>query len=273
MPKALHTGGRGKAPVGVFEDSGKIYLILKTPGKNTQFELESSNNGITFTNEQQQIRFDNKILKEEEIDSVRVSVWEDRYLVCYLQKIGSSKNLFSGLCVDGKTIKHICAIDHITESGAIVPEFKIQNNYVLYFGGDFLRLAYSKNLVDWEVANEKLHSEPKGFFGKSSLIVASSFLTHQGILVFYWENRSSKKHSHYILKAILTDIRNPLQVLEKFDEPIWETSAEWTKYKITPVGVVKLENKLLSYWSVASRGLFVITHRRNYIFSPLCGSF
>ena len=260
MPKALHTGGRGKAPVGVFEDSGKIYLILKTPGKNTQFELESSNNGITFTNEQQQIRFDNKILKEEEIDSVRVSVWEDRYLVCYLQKIGSSKNLFSGLCVDGKTIKHICAIDHITESGAIVPEFKIQNNYVLYFGGDFLQLAYSKNLVDWEVIDKKLHSEPKGFFGKSSLIVASSILTHQGILIFYWENRSNQNYNHYILKALLCDIRNPLNILEKFDDPIWETSSEWAKHKITPVGVIKLEDKLLSYWTVAGKGLFVITH-------------
>ena len=260
MPKASRTVRRQKAPVGVFEDSGKIYLILKTPGKNTQFELESSTNGITFKNEQKQIKFGNKILKEEEIDSVRVSVWEDRYLVCYLQKIGSSKNLFMGFSTDKKTVERICAIDHITEAGAIVPDFKIQNNYVLYFGGDFLQLAYSKNLVDWEVLDNKLHSEPKGFFGKSGLIVAGSILTHQGILIFYWENRSNQNYSHYILKALLCDIRNPLNILEKFNDPIWETSSEWAKHKITPVGVVKLEDKLLSYWTVAGKGLFVITH-------------
>ena len=260
MASYHQSGSRVKTPVGVFEDSGKIHLILKKSGKNTLFELESSTNGLTFKSEEKQIKFKNKILPDQEISNVYVSVWENRYIACYLQKTGASKNLFSSVSGDKEIFEHIKAIDHITEAGSIVPNFKIQNNYVLYFGGDFLRLAYSKNLADWEVTNEKLHSEPKGFFGKSSLIIASSFLTHQGILVFYWENRSSKKHSHYILKAILTDIRNPTQVLEKFDEPIWETSAEWTKYKITPVGVVKLENKLLSYWSVASRGFFVITH-------------
>ena len=260
MASYHQSGSRVKIPVGVFEDSGKIHLILKKSGKNTLFELETSTNGLTFKNEEKQIKFKNKILADQEISNISVSVWENRYIACYLQKTGASKSLFSSVSGDREIFEHIKAIDHITEAGSIVPNFKIQNNYVLYFGGDFLRLAYSKNLADWEVAQEKLHSEPKGFFGKSSLIVASSFLTHQGILVFYWENRSSKKHSHLILKAILTDIRNPTQVLEKFDEPIWETSAEWTKYKITPVGVVKLENKLLSYWSVASRGLFVITH-------------
>lgn len=251
---------RQKTPSGVFEDSGKVYLILKTHDKNTQFEIETSTDGLTFKNSGEQIRFKNKILAEQQIDSIRVGVWEDRYLCSYLEKTGNSKNLFSSIASDKRTFEHIRAIDNITEAGSIVADYKIQNNYVLYFGGDDLRLAYSKNLSDWEVAAGKLHSEPKGFFGKSSLIIANVALSHQGILVFYWENKSSKKYSHFILKAILTDIRNPESILEKFDEPIWETSSEWAKHEIAPIGVVKMENKLLSYWKVSGLGLFVITH-------------
>ncbi|OGD90936.1 hypothetical protein A3E11_01765 [Candidatus Curtissbacteria bacterium RIFCSPHIGHO2_12_FULL_38_37] len=253
-------GSHNKAPVGVFEANGKIDLILKTLGKNTQFEIESSADGLTFKTGDEQIKFKNKILKEQEIDNIRVSVWEDKYVACYLQKTGNSKNLFSSVSTDKKVFEHINAIDHITEAGSIVPNFKIQNNYVLFYGGDYLRLAYSKNLTDWEIVNNKLHSEPKDFFGKSSLIVANVSLTHQGILVFYWENRGANKYSHYVLRAILVDIRNPEHVLEKFDEPIWETPPQWANHKIIPVGVVKLENKLLSYWKIFGKGLFVITH-------------
>ncbi len=260
MTNYRQTGSRHKAPVGVFEDSGKINLILKTLAKNTQFELESSTNGLTFKTSNTQVKFQNKILKEQEIDSIRISVWEDRYLACYLQKTGSAKTLYSAISSDKKTFENINSIDHITEAGSIVPNYKIQNNYVLYFGGDYLQLAYSKNLKDWEVIDNKLHSEPKGFFSNLSLIVANAVLVHQGILILYFENRSAQNFSHYVLKGLLCDIRNPTQVLEKFDDPIWETSEDWVKYKITPVGVVKLENKLLSYWKLAGLGLFVITH-------------
>lgn len=260
MTNYHNKGSHKKAPVGVFEDSGKIHLILKTSGANTRFELESSNDGLTFKDEQKQIKFENKILFEQEIASVRVSVWENRYLACYLQKTGKSKNLFSSVSTDKKVFEHINAIDHITEAGSIVANFKIQNNYVLYFGGDYLKLAYSKNLADWEIVNEKLYFETEGFFGKSSLIVAAVNLTHQGILVFYYVNKGNQNYSHFVLKASLFDIRNPEHIIENFDDPIWETPAEWAKHKIIPVGMVKMENKLLSYWKISGRGLFVITH-------------
>src|SRR3989344_6800685 len=133
MANYHQNGSHNKAPVCVFEANGKIDLILKTLGKNTQFEIESSADGLTFKTGDEQIKFKNKILKEQEIDNIRVSVWEDKYVACYLQKTGNSKNLFSSVSTDKKVFEHINAIDHITEAGSIVPNFKIQNNYGLFY--------------------------------------------------------------------------------------------------------------------------------------------
>lgn len=155
------------------------------------------------------------------------------------------------------------------KSGAIIQDYKYQNQYVMYFGDHNLEIAFSKDLKNWKTQKEPVLTSRKDSFD-SYLIEGGPppIVTKDGVFVIYNSAKADKKYKNgstwmsYSLGVALFDKNDPTKLLYRSDKPILEPTEYWEKYgKVNYVifasSLVYFKNKWLLYYGGADKSIGV----------------
>jgi len=98
--------------------------------------------------------------------------------------------------------------------------WKINGRYVMYFGDSSIWIAYSDDLIDWDVVNEPVMKTRSDHFDSRGIEPGPiPIMTEQGILLIYngWNDNIT-----YKVGAVLFSVDDPTRVLKRLDQPILE---------------------------------------------------
>jgi predicted GH43/DUF377 family glycosyl hydrolase len=97
--------------------------------------------------------------------------------------------------------------------------------------------------------------------------LSNVFIRQDGLLIFYFKKEIKKGKLSYSSFIALTDKNDPVHVLWKLDQPIWEQDKNWAGEDVRPLGSILLKNTIVSYWLVDSKLLYAVSHA-GFLYDP-----
>lgn len=272
--------------LGVTQKGKKILLFYSLSSDDkTIFRVEASSNGFDFFPE----RLSPKIIAEEEKEGdigscreFRISQIEtDNYFLIYKEVSKDKVSLSGATSEDLIHWQKVGNLPSLKNTSMVVPGFNYQGKYVLYFGGDKIKTAFSSDLKKWRVSPKPISGLQSKSSKKLLLKVGSLELVKEGILLIYYERMVKNGSADYSVKTAIFGRKNPNLLLWKGEKPIWRQGSLWRDKEIFPVGIVRLDGKLFSYWEVAGEGIYAIQHSpleakidsKPMVFTPLLKKF
>jgi len=242
---------------GVTVKDGKVFVFYN---RGPSY-LSSSSDGCDFSKVAYQVKILGKVSPEEmsKASAFRISKIDGQYIACYLSEEDSSKNVCLASSKDLKTWEKMPGHPEINTSGMIVPGYKYQGQLAMYFGRGDIKLALSKDLVNWEIPPHPVISPRPELFDSGELEVASISVTNRGILLIYYSKTMVDHVQHYSLGAAIFDKSNPQNLIWRVDIPLWDQDSTLSTPGSYPVGIVEHEGKLLLYWGLPDSTLLVYT--------------
>jgi len=165
---------------------------------------------------------------------------------------------------DGMDVWDVPSVNrHLIGSGMIVPEFMHSGQYVLFYGHEDIRVAFSKNLVAWHSGGHALAAPRHNDFDNHPLKVISATNLEQGIMVLYSSIALRRGQTTVSIGVMLCAARDPEHVVWRSDEPLYEYV---TKAKDEPrvLGAVVYEDEIVVYLSSARDKIIEIEFANPY---------
>jgi len=222
--------------LGVFSQEKKVFLI------DQNFNIDSSNNGFDF------IPYAKFSIKSKNGRDFRISQVGNNFFLTFIYQPRKQSFLAGAFSSDLKNWQYIGKIPNVKEAGMLVPDYKYQNKYCLfYFEQSLLKIATSYDLKTWQIVKKPI-MQVTG----NQLTIANIILTKAGILVIFYTKG-------YSLAALLFDKKDPTKPLWRQPQTIWQQN-EFFQQSIYPFGVVELDGNIISYWNLENEGILAITH-------------
>ncbi|MFW6120749.1 MAG: glycoside hydrolase family 130 protein [Petrotogales bacterium] len=265
LPEGIGFESKAVFNPGAIIVDGEINLIYRAEdwtGVNkwngtSSLGLARSIDGVTFK------KMDEPLLSPTEdyeipggCEDPRIVKIDDTYILTYTGYDGINAKLCLAYSKDFKNwtkVGPIIKTRRWSKSGAIVPQ-KINGKYYMYFGDSAIYLASSNNLEDWQINNSPVLS-PRSMNFDSRLVEPgpAPVITDEGILLFY---NSADFSGIYRVGAALFDKNNPVKLLKRTNEPIFEPELSWEKNGQVPnvvffEGCVIHNDKMFIYYGAA----------------------
>ena len=210
-------------PTVIVED-GIFYMLYRAEDRKgvSRIGLAESEDGINF------VRRSEPVLSPTEkyefwggCEDPRVVKIEDTYYLTYTAYNGWRAKLALATSTDLiHWEKHGVIIPWPwSKAGAIVPQ-RINGRYVMYFGDSSIWIAYSDDLINWDVVDEPvMKTRPDHFDSRGIEPGPIPIMTEQGILLIYngWNDNIT-----YKVGAVLFSKDDPTRILKRLDQPILE---------------------------------------------------
>ena len=143
------------------------------------------------------------------------------------------------------------------EAGVVVPEFKHNNQYVLYTSKNNISVALSKDLRRWAGPHQDpVALRPHNFDSKNMLIIAAQVI-NQGILVLYQSTKIRKKKQTLSIGAVLFDRGRPDRVLWRSEGPLWDIRSN-KRDPVSLLGALIYQQDIVVYGTSRTGGLFMV---------------
>lgn len=243
--------------LGVFAEKNKVFLYYSLYKRNSAiFKINASSDGFEFHKFLKAPEIRNEKNRKEVIKKCRhfqISQTDNQYLLTYVFSSSKQINLCLASSKDLISWKKINSVPNISENGMVVPNYKYGNQYVLFFGEDSLRVAFSDNLAFWKIYNKPLVTP----FKDQSIDIANIFLTNKGILISYFLKETFNNNASYSLKTALFDKNDPRRLIWQTEKVIWKQPPEWEEKAVKPLGLINLNGQLISYWQ-SKDGIFAL---------------
>lgn len=241
--------------LGIFVDNQRIYLYYNLlNSSSTTFNLSTSSDGLSF--EPSSVNpsiVDQQGIHENiaQCSDFRISKNGGRYFLVYKTRRGKKRNLCVAESFNLITWKKIGEILKIKEIGMIVPDFKFDNKFVMFFGEKVIKTALSDDLLNWKIVSNSVI----GNF--SSCEVGNLVVNEDGILLIYYVKHGSYRRAAHCLETVLFD-KDDLLKITNGPDTLWEQTEEWENKKIDKVGVLVFGGKIISYWTIGRGNAFTI---------------
>jgi beta-1,2-mannobiose phosphorylase / 1,2-beta-oligomannan phosphorylase len=249
-------------PLGVFGGANTVFLFYKAEENGQHvFQIDASSDGLNFTvcHDAPKITDKKRVqIDIDKCDGFHVTQIGKQYFLTFKYRIKNQMFLFGALSDDLVRWRSVGKLSSLQEQGVVVPNYKYQDAYVLYYGEHNLSVATSKDFANWDLNAAPVLEAEKDFFGSWPLQIANAGLTDNGIVVTYFVHKNEDGHDRFVIQQALFDKNNPKKLLQKMDAPLWESSDEWTDEHVEPLGIVLLGATYVTYWKSESRGMFAI---------------
>ncbi len=255
---------------GVCAFSGNIFLYYAAQSEEGRsLSVDLSRNGYEF------VKFpgtpavtdrDGMLVDVDSISNMRVTKADkDYFMTCSNRSTGDvesaiSKDLLNWRVVGALTANRGGNIELIKGPAAVVPDLKIRGHRVMYFGDGDISVAVTKDLIGWKAGKNPVLSPRQGKFDEGPLTVAGAYRTDKGIALLYYSRKVENGISVWAIGTALFDGNAPEKLLYRGDEPIVEHLEGFGGKNVTPVGVIQLEDALMSYWDVENEGIVAVSH-------------
>lgn len=253
-----------KRGLGIAASAGKVYFFYsETAGrKNPSLRFSLSRDGINFQETGGMADIWSGHKRKENLKTCsdfRISSFADGYLLTYLSGAGRSRCLSVALSKDLVCWQKISRLTGFKEGGMIIPHPSWPGRFLLYYGGQDIKIALSSNFKKWSRVEEAvIPSEPT--YPDLRQQIANCLIAGGGILIAYFVYPKSQSGGGYSLYLALADCRNPGKVIWKSEEALWKQPEKWNDKKVIPLGLIAKENCLISYWELAGEGVYALTH-------------
>lgn len=249
--------------IGVTQKRNEVVIyFLQTEGDNTFLKAVISHDGFTFGESvKYAFAFDNMQREEQSYnwDGFRIAKEGHEYILTYKLHGQTPSLLLGALSTDLSVWHKIGEIENIKETATVVPEYQHNNRYVMYVGEKDVRIAYSKDLVTWNLEDAPILSPREGLFDDGAIEVANAYEYHGNILLLYYTKKQEKNTTTYAVGAAYFDKDNPSQLLWRSDEPLYMIPPEFYQDMLLPIGSVILMNQIILYWSVNNSTIFSVS--------------
>ena len=143
----------------------------------------------------------------------------DGYFLSYTKKRGGKTFLYGAYSKNALSWKKIGLIEGIHSFGTVVPNYSFEGHSILYFSanGRSIKMALSQELRQFSVFSQAVLASRHTHFDYGSLSVGRSFLTDEGIAVFYTAKNIRGK---LCLGAALFDKTAPAKLLWRSGHPL-----------------------------------------------------
>ena len=218
--------------------------------KKDNFQLNTSEDGYGFKLESNKGEISNEKTQKEDISKCRdflITPFNNIYLLTYrhiTQKKGYLQTAFSKDLINWKKMGKV---SEVKVSGMISPNSH-NNNFILYLGGKSIKITRSEDFKTWYTDKKTLLKLPNQLNKTHKIRIGTVLAADEGILVIYYLG-----HSIY---ALLFDKKNPEKIKWQSNQPLWKQDNKLEEDHILPIGIVKLDDNLLTYWQDLSGKIF-----------------
>jgi len=223
-------------------------LLFAAFEKENFFRVAASKNGIGF----QEFKNWGEIIRQrgrqEEVKNCAnfcLSKIEDSYFLTYNLKKKNTWVLCGALWSGFSHWQKTGEITKNPHPGILIPQYYFKNKYLLLFGKQSLRLAWSFDLVHWRVYRRSIFSPPKG----KILRIAGIFVEEKIIWVAYYLLSSRQIQ----LEVVGLSSSNPWEIVKKPSRPLLAKK----KADFSPLGVIFWKGKIFAYWQKGKSQILV----------------
>lgn len=249
--------------LGVYGDTEIVYLFSKdSSAKSDILTAEVSTDGEKFTKFKGNIKIvdvKRKPVITKNISHLNVSRVYDNYFLSYRLSSGGKSAVYGAIGKDFNYFKGVSPITGVLENAVLVPNYKFEGKYVLFFGGPSIKAVTSEDLKNWTLIEEPIVKSYDDFYGKNILEVGGAFVTESGILLIFFVTNSNKKLNQFEIKAALIDRGNPFKAAKLIEDKIWEMPKDWVDKNVLPLGIAKLGDNYVSFWK-SKDGIYSVFH-------------
>jgi predicted GH43/DUF377 family glycosyl hydrolase len=249
--------------VGVAQKEKSFYLYFSyTNGKTNFFKYISSDDGFKFDGQTKYITVvDDKRREEKSYDwkDMRISLQNDTFYITYKVDSKTSPQLNVAESKDLIRWTKLGKIPEIKELGAIVPDFRYKNRYVMYYGDKNINIAYSSDMKRWKPEPNTLLEPRKDAFDSGNLEIGGVIQAHEHILLIYYVKKEVHGKNRYEVGACIFDRKNPESILWRSEHSLWDHPTELHHEKLRPLGVGTKDDQLILYWLVGDKEVFAIS--------------
>tara|TARA_Y100000310_G_scaffold321749_1_gene379828 strand:+ start:556 stop:1455 length:900 start_codon:yes stop_codon:yes gene_type:complete len=270
-PKKHYEARTTYNPTAIVHNS-KIYLIYRAEGEIGKYVsrlcMAISEDGYNFKKYEK-----NPIIEPttpEEVggcEDPRITKIEDKFYLLYTSYNGKQPVTPSTINESLATSKNMVNWE---KHGTIVPGLKsaalfsekINGKYIMFIGGEKIRIARSDNLFDWEIDETGILDVREGKFDDRYVEVGPSPLVFDDKLALFF-NTSNKKGVFHPSLALL-DKSDPSKVLYRADKPIMTPTEEYEIKGYVPnvifgEGLVEFSGTYFYYYGAADNHVGVAT--------------
>lgn len=264
------------------KNTSLLYYSLEKEGLNS-LHVSKSPDGFEFADEAAQVIVkdtDFKVETEYDWTSFRVSKHGDKYILTYKQSSSSHMQLaLTDDLINFQKEKEL----KLKETSAVVPDFKIEDNHVMFYGQEDIKIAYSRDLKNWKNESEAILSARESFFDNGNLEVGNAFEVDNHILLTYYVKRTGEQKkprfsgfkflnrlfhhpmagdggkAEYSVGAAIFDKKDLTNPIWRSQEAIWEQGDDFSNNTVAPLGSVINNEELIFYWLVDNQDVFVVS--------------
>lgn len=239
-----------------------LYFYLTKKGAVRNLSAAESHDGVSFAGSiRDVVVHDGNRKPEKRYDwkSFRLSKQEDRYFLTYKHSVKTQPYLLGATSIDLLNWEQTGNVDHIKETGTVIPEYKYRDHYVMYFGEKKIKIAYSAYLYHWKAQQRALLEPRKNEFDSGDLEVGNAYRLDGQILLTYYVKKKEGHKTHVAVGAALFDASDPTELLWRSPEPIWDSSHQFGDDTLTPLGSVILHDELILYWLVNDADVITVS--------------
>jgi len=248
--------------LGVFYDEKFIYLLFQSPkDKKQEFRIAKSSDGFEFEIFKKNCKIKRNSDYEDISTTYDYELFKESKKINLLYKRSLGKS-WAYVISQGSNISSFSAkkmLPWMGVTGSIVRDFKYEGKYVMYVGGNSIKIAYSENLEKWDFSEKDLISPRENNFDNEPIEIEYATLTEKGILIIYYSAKKSGESNIYKIGAALLDKNEPTKILWRANDALWDTSLVW-KGKVELFGTIMHEDEIISYWNVAGEGIFAVLY-------------
>ncbi len=152
---------------------------------------------------------------------------------------------------------------HLIGSGLVIPEYMHDSQYVLIYGDNDIRIAFSKNLVAWHAGGQTLAQPRHDHFDHTALKVVSATAIEQGVLIVYQSSETKQDQTTIRIGAFLCSKTNPEHVIWRADHSLAEHTAP-AKDLPRSLGAIVDSHQITVYLSTESDKLILLQFENPY---------
>ena len=240
-----------------------LLYYSQSEGKTTHLNKVESSDGYEFSENIQRISVVDANQKEEKKfnwKNLRISKQEDRYFLTYKLDSKSDTNLYGAVTEDLINFEKTGKVDHIKETGVVVPDYKFRTlQYLMYFGEKDIHIAYSSYLYQWTSLEKPVLKPRKDSFDSGDLEVGNVYKLGDEIHLIYFSKNKKNGKNIYSVGAAAFEAGDPTKLLWRLDNPIWETPEEFYNENLKPLGAALHKSELILYFLVGDNNLYAVS--------------
>lgn len=237
--------------LGVFEVDEKIFLFKRSQKKNV-FIIDYSSDGYEFEtfSTKATIARNQKLVDISKTSEYRVVKLSRLYLLLYLKSVQGNPILFYASSEDLIDWEEKGKVDNIESSALLMKPSLGSNKFTVYYGKKNIQVSTT---TDFEIWKKNKKSITKG---ESLFTVLSAFSEDRGTLLLYAKEQISNKNDLMLCGLLINTNHEKLWENEHI---LWKRTNQWVGKKVKPLGVVRLGDKIVSYWEVENE-IYALSH-------------